>query len=103
MELRDKINKLSLQAQTTPLGSTCDTSLLFEVLNEAEELESVLDIIIKKNVDIYVLKTCISLEHYNSEIKLKNQNNTYSYEVWYELTQNEYDTLKENTLKEMLK
>lgn len=37
MELLDKIKKLRVQSQTTPLGTMCDTRLLFEVLNEIEE------------------------------------------------------------------
>lgn len=61
---------------------------------KCEEQEKVLEIIFEKNVDVYVLKTCINLEHYNSEIRLKNQNNTYSYEIWYELTQEEFELLK---------
>ena len=65
-----------------------------QTLLKAQEQEKVLDIIKKKNVDVYNLKTCINLEHYNSEIRLKNQNNTYSYEIWYELTQEEFDLLK---------
>lgn len=39
--LFDKIYELKMiKSQTTPLGTTCDTSLLYEVLDEAEELEN---------------------------------------------------------------
>ena len=65
-----------------------------QALLKAQEQEKVLSIIFEKNVDIYNLKTCISLEHYNSEIRRKNQNNTYSYEIWYELTQEEFESVK---------
>jgi hypothetical protein len=54
-----------------------------------------LEIITKKNVDIYSIKVCINVEHYNSVIKSRNFNNNYSYEIWYNLTEEEFDLIKE--------
>ena len=65
-----------------------------EILDRIKEQGKVLEIIKEKNVDTYTLETSINLEHYNSEIKLKNHNNTYSYEIWYELTEEEFEILK---------
>ncbi len=40
-DLFNKIYDLKMiKSQTTPLGTTCDTNLLFEILDEAQELEN---------------------------------------------------------------
>ena len=70
------------------------SSHIKQALIKSQEQEKVLKIIFEKNVDSYILKTCLNLEHYNSEIRRKNKNNTYSYEIWYELTQEEFELLK---------
>ena len=72
-----------------------DYDTIKQALTQPSKEEQAFKIIKEKNVDVYLLKTSINLEHYNSEIRLKNYNNTYSYEVWYELTEQEYNLLKE--------
>lgn len=66
-----------------------------QALTTKSKKEQALEIIVKKNVDIYSIKVCINAEHYNVVIKSKNFNNKYSYEIWYNLTQEEFDLLKE--------
>ena len=57
-----------------------------ERLDVIEKELRALEIIIEKNVDVYYLKTCPSLESYNSE-------------TWNKLTQEEYDLLREVLVK----
>lgn len=93
-EIQNK-HKIFIESPETnkTISEQCNT--IKQALLKAQEQKRVLNIIKEKNVDVYILKTCINLEHYNSEIRRKNQNNTYSYEIWYELTEEEFSTLKE--------
>lgn len=72
-----------------------DYRLLQQALTTKSKKNQAFEIIKNKNVDIYSINVCINVEHYNSVIKSKNFNNNYSYEIWYELTQEEWDLLKE--------
>lgn len=102
MEELDKLERCADSIRELPMSNWLDlaeneTQLELEILKWVSNIKKalkVLNVIKEKNVDTYCLKTCISLEHYNSEMRLKNQNNTYSYEIWYELTEEEFDLLK---------
>lgn len=85
MDLRDKINKLSLQAQTTPLGTTCDTRLLFEVLNEVEEI-----------LDVNPSKALYELDN------MANYRIEYSDYLMPIKDTSEYKTIRQALLKEQL-
>lgn len=80
-----------------------DVDTIKQALIKAQEQEKVLEIIKEKEVDVHLLKACItcytdSLNAYNSEIK-KLYSNHKDYQnkplSFYLLTQEEFDILKE--------
>ena len=110
-DLFNKIYDLKMiKSQTTPLGTTCDTNLLFEILDEAEELENenikyknVLKTIKEKglhNSNLNFVAICDSYAVYKRRMTDKwdteiNWDNKEALDLLKLLTRNEFDLIKE--------